>query len=282
MAKNTPRSKSGADPTDMALETITPEVAKTYLAMNIANRNLNRATVARYRRDMLNGRWRVTGDPIRFDTNGKLFDGQHRLAACIEAQKPFTTLVVRQLEPETVNVIDSGRGRRAHDVLALHHYTNSYLLASAARWLIVMRQGIQVGQDVFSGLKPSHEEILDVVRRHPELGKSCNFGKHPKGCFPSLLAATHYVGKHLLEKPDLADAFVRVFTQGVPHYGQQDPALKLREANLQAQQRHYTKTAKQSYIDMVYVWNAFAEGRAIPSWKPPQTTSIRGLKPEQI
>lgn len=54
---------------------ITPRIAKTMLSHNTGNRPLRKAVVQRYATDMENGDWQDNGDPIRFDTNGRLIDG---------------------------------------------------------------------------------------------------------------------------------------------------------------------------------------------------------------
>lgn len=276
-----PQASIQTDP-EWELETIDPGTAKAYLDRNISNRKLSKPTVERYRRDMKSGRWRVTADPIRFNTDGQLFDGQHRLAACIAADHPFTTLVARNLDNDVVNVIDSGRSRKAHDMLALHGYNNSFLLASAARWLLVMRYGLHSSSESSLVLKPSHEEILDVVERHPGLEDSCKICAKPKGALPSLLSAIHYVGVNLLNKPEEAEAFARVFVTGNPYYTKDDPALKLREMVLADNLRGVQPKPRTSYINMIYVWNAFAKGRSIPTFRPPAVIAIEGLKTTAI
>lgn len=268
---------------NIVLETITPEKAREYLADNITNRNVTKRTVASFARDMKAGRWQITGDSIRFNTSGKLFDGQHRLHACIAAGVDLTTFVVRGIPDTAVDVIDSGRMRMAHDVLAMHGYANAHMLASASRWLMVMRQGLQSTADALAILKPSHNEVLDVVTRHPKLVDSCVVAKNPKGTLPSLLAAMHYVGKEILktqvpeDKSFYADHFAKVFVDGQTFFSVGDPALKLREMVLADQLRGVTPTAKTHYINMVYVWNAFSDNRSIATFRPPETITIRHL-----
>lgn len=272
-ARNEPR---------MELEVITPEQAKAYLDLNIVNRAVSKPTLERFKREMKANRWRLSGEAIKFNKEGKLIDGQHRLTACIATKIPLLTYVVRDLDNDVVNVIDTGRARRAHDVLALHGYPNAYLLASAARWLLVMRYGLQVTSDTSQVLKPSNEEILDVVNKHPKLVASCYLAARPKGAIPSLLSAIHYVGAEMLGKQEEADAFVRVFTKGEPYYPKDDPALKLREMVLADKLRGVEPTPKTHYVNMVYVWNAFSSRHSIPVFRPPQVTTIKGLKPSEI
>jgi hypothetical protein len=59
---------------------ITPAMAREWLEKNIENnRGVGAQVVDAYARDMLAGKWYIPGDPIRFDEDGNLIDGQHRL-----------------------------------------------------------------------------------------------------------------------------------------------------------------------------------------------------------
>ena len=94
-----------------SLEVITPEKAKGYLEMNTKNyRFLNRAKVAQYAEDMRSGNWSVNGETIVFGADGVLKDGQHRLAAIVESDKPGMFLVVRGVDND-VNLFDMGSNR---------------------------------------------------------------------------------------------------------------------------------------------------------------------------
>ena len=115
------------------VETITPEIAKTMLGENVNNRRISRDNVNLFAREMRNGEWRFNGEAIKFGKDGRLLDGQHRLLAVIAADKPLTTLVIRGLEDETQQTMDSGKTRTLGDVLTLRGEKNSTQLASLAR-----------------------------------------------------------------------------------------------------------------------------------------------------
>lgn len=101
------------------VETITPEIAKTMLGENVNNRRISRDNVNLFAREIRNGEWRFNGEAIKFGKDGRLLDGQHRLLAVIAADKPLTTLVIRGLEDETQQTMDSGKTRTLGDVLTL-------------------------------------------------------------------------------------------------------------------------------------------------------------------
>jgi len=297
MAKKYETDKSGSDldvlprealaPPVWTTELITPEMAAEYLRANIINRPMNAYDVDKYRRDMENGDWLFTGDPIRFNTEGKLFDGQHRLKACTLANRPFKAIVGRNLPVETVNVVDTGRPRRASDILTMREVPYATIVGGAAKWLLLLR-GLQ-GMDKPAGKTPSfrifktsNQEVLKVVDKHPLLLESCRFPKRPVGMRPTLLAAIHYAGKHLVGQAELADAFHRVFVDGIPYYEENDPALKLREISLRQSEKQLYALPVRALMSSIYAWNHFVAGRPIQAFKPPAFVKMTGLKPEMI
>jgi hypothetical protein len=147
-----------------AVETITPERARAILDdLNTNNyRKVADPTVRRYALDMANGRWRKTGEAIKFDVEGKLADGQHRLLACVKAGEPFTTAVVLGVEPEAAEVMDFGHKRSLSSVLARRGETDTLRLAAALslgwRW--------ETDQLTVSAA-PSPPEALEWLRRNP-------------------------------------------------------------------------------------------------------------------
>ena len=88
---------------------VTPQIAKYYLTKNKVNRNLSNAVVARYARDMSAGAWDMTGEPISFDTDGNLSNGQHRINAIIMADTAILMSVIHGVDLGAN--IDSGNAR---------------------------------------------------------------------------------------------------------------------------------------------------------------------------
>lgn len=110
---------------------LTPELAKEYLeALPERQRVMSPRTVDRYAADMLADKFPFTGDPIRFNRNGDLIDGQHRCTAVIESGEPMAVLVIRGMEPDMIRFFDSGRTRRFADDLRIQGYSNHASLAA--------------------------------------------------------------------------------------------------------------------------------------------------------
>ena len=79
--------------------TLGPDLAKKWRLTNTANfRKLNKQRVGVYAADMAAGNWKLNGEPICFDTDGKLVNGQHRVEAVIMSGATIQTLVVWDVE----------------------------------------------------------------------------------------------------------------------------------------------------------------------------------------
>lgn len=102
----------------IAVETISVEEAKSILQHNNVNRNISKDRVKCYAKDLKEGNWQLSGDPIVIDENGNLKNGQHRLSAIVSANTPMTTVVLRD-QPVGVSVYDRGRNRSVSDCLVL-------------------------------------------------------------------------------------------------------------------------------------------------------------------
>lgn len=76
------------------VEIITPGFAKQLLELNPTNRPLSDHTVQRYARDMRGGRWQPNGQGIILTADGKLLDGQHRLAAIISSGETIGVIIL--------------------------------------------------------------------------------------------------------------------------------------------------------------------------------------------
>ena len=109
--------------------------------LNIGNRPRKSQKITEYKRDMQNNNWSLTGDTIKFGTDGYLKDGQNRLAACIQAQTPFTTHVTFGIDPNTFHHMDSGKNRGADDVLAIMGVKNFSKVAQEIKFLLNWEKG---------------------------------------------------------------------------------------------------------------------------------------------
>lgn len=153
---------------NVELTEVTPELAAKWLLDNTHNRNLRRPVVLAYAADMTAGHWHWNGESIKFSDDGTLLDGQHRLAAIVEANVTVPLLVVRDLPSQVQETLDTGAKRIFSDVLKLRGERQSNLLAAITRRVAVWEGG---ARRVVSKTKypPTTSELLATLEKHPEL-----------------------------------------------------------------------------------------------------------------
>lgn len=253
---------------------VTPGIAQAWLGQNHGNRNLRSRKVANYARDMLAGKWQTSGDSIKFDWNGRLIDGQHRLEAVMESGATIKILVVRGLSPEVQGVLDVNVKRSAADALkfAGHGY-NITIMAAAARIANARDAGFLRSATSSNVPELTNAETLAWVESHPEIENAAALASRTYkdiGATPSALAYCIWV----LEGVDPVAA-VEFFmsTAEARTSGTGDPRLTLlRTFNRMKEQRVTLTPALQiSYI--FRAWNAWRDKKTITTL--PSTTAGR-------
>ncbi len=263
----------------------TPEIQRACLALNKENyRPLMRSWSDQLKSDMEAEptRFKRAGDPIRFDIDGLMLDGQHRFDAGSRANFTFVFWFIVGLPKEAREVIDFNRPRKVAHVLRNMGYDNAYMLASAAGWLVKFKKGQNIASGLMRGKNGAGtvEEILDMVRRHPELQKSTTKCKQNKkqAIQGSLLSAIHYVGSVCLGKPELADKFLEQL-RAYPKKAKQSGAPFAWCYELeQREQRGLDRTGDFKARGTVEAWNLFMQGIDVEDdIKIPEKLSFKDL-----
>lgn len=97
--------------------TVTQEMAIAWLNTSKGNprwgnKLVDRRKVERIKSDIIAGKWNTAGDSIKFDTEGCLCDGHHRLSAIAEVGIPCECLVVLNVPKEALFHIDDNDKRK--------------------------------------------------------------------------------------------------------------------------------------------------------------------------
>ena len=130
---------------EVVLETISPSMAAKWLQKMVNNRTLSQAKAIEYAVAIDDARWVVNGETIKFDADGNLIDGQHRLQGCVLADKPFKSYVAYGIaDPEAFATVDVGKNRSHGDVFSIAGYP-SCNIASGAALLIYQYKNKQFG-----------------------------------------------------------------------------------------------------------------------------------------
>jgi hypothetical protein len=155
-----------------SIETIGTTRAADYLKTMDGNRNLSRYTVNRYCRDILEGKWTINGQPIIFDSNNKLLDGQHRLHAILESGTSVKALVIRGIERKTFHTLDTGKKRTVGDVLSINKIEQHNAVAACIALVYVYESGELKPDELWGFNKPSVTEVLDYYNNNQGISNS--------------------------------------------------------------------------------------------------------------
>ncbi len=251
-----------------SIKKVSPAMAKKWLEKNENNRNVSIRTVSRYAKEMQNGGWKSNGDPIRFDTDGNILDGQHRLLAIVKADKAAELLVVEDLPREVFDTIDIGKRRSAADCLGIIGTDKSPQQVAAAIRAITLyeRKGLYMSNTVNSQVE--NREITARFNIEPamvtEIYNGLGFPMVKRLMTPSLAGAFFYLlGK---KDADKRDEFFIILDSGNAGDARH-PILVLRERLIR--DRTGGTRPMQNYMANLATmgWNAFREGRRIANIK---------------
>ena len=255
---------------ELSVEEITPDIATKWLEYNTHNRKVSERLVMTYAETMAEGEWRLNGEPIIFDKNGRLQSGQHRLMALIEANTTIRSVVVRGAEPENIYSLESGRRRRITDVLTLKGEKNVAVLSSALSWTWRWEQGLMDK----SGETPTHTHLLRILEKHPDLRDDMTQGNQIKAAGFAVSSGVMTALYHQFKKinPEDAANFWDHIVTGTnlddehPAYAWRRWANKIDLAQTRPTQ---TKIAAMT----VKAWNAYREHRPVKqlSWRPEES-----------
>lgn len=259
----------------VGIELIDPDLAREYLSKAPENqRNINVRNYESIYSAMRDGFWEASGDPIRFNEDDQLIDGQHRLQALVASGKTYEFVVQRGLARTAFSVIDTGAKRTPADLLRIAGYQNTTNVASTIR--------ILVGLELVIGGACSHTSLgkgsvsPDIIlayaeRNSDELYNSTKIVTGSKVAKqvcspPSVFTALHFMfSKHDAKSAD--EFFKRLITGDQFEYGSSDPVYQLRNLLIEDRISKHQRQRPTFYKAAVTIkaWNAFQERRKIIS-----------------
>ena len=153
--------------------TITPQMAQAILKKNTINRKETPALVYSIAEEIKIGNFVYNGESIIISENGNLMDGQHRLMACVLANKSIEVNLVQGVKEDVMPTIDTGRPRKAADVFSMQNIKDSVSTSAMIRG-ILERLGKQsrlstLNRGSFGSLRYSHINLLDFYNTHKEV-----------------------------------------------------------------------------------------------------------------
>lgn len=238
---------------------ITPEIAQNWLKYNVANREITKAKLEQFKRDMLSGEWTFTGDPIRF-APGKLLDGQHRLMAALLTSTPFIAIVVFGLDAESQANMDTGRNRTPRDVLMIEGLEKwqAQTVGAALHTIIAVASGLSL----YSSVKCLNRQIRDFYLEHTlAIKESLRVVQDLPRTRPVVSHSRLLVMHYLLAKMDkgAADEFVVKVATG-DGVARTSPIFILRQKLLADQIDRVVRSEFEMFYMLVKTWNTVRKG----------------------
>lgn len=272
---------------------VTPEMASDWLTARRSpqQRNISASIVAKYLRDMKEGRWKLTRQGLTFDTDGHNIDGQHRLRALANCDReslekhygiPGLMFWIYPDEPaDTFDAYDQNFKRTAAHLINERYSAN---IAAASRLLTAAKD-----QDPWTFPRLSritNPEILQTQREWPEISryvaKATTLQKPTKISIPEHLTVLAQAAR--TEHADkIEDWFDKLLHGNDMSAG--DPRLHLRNrfmSSWMAMSGSNNRPLRYSLI--VKAWNAYVKGEdmGVLRWAQTETIpSVEGFKWEE-
>lgn len=167
-----------------------PAMAEAWLAARHPNRRMLAKRVDELAALMRQDGWHLNGEPLIFDQDGILLDGQHRLSALVQVGKPVPFLIVRGVRMDAQATLGQALQRSRADILAMHQQTNTKTLAGALAVLWRYDHGLMLApKRSFAA-----QHTLEVLLRYPNLTASLSWGMSTRKFLPAAMgSAVHYL-----------------------------------------------------------------------------------------
>lgn len=245
---------------------ISPSEAKQILLAMPRQRPLYPSEVAKFKRLILSGQFKQTHQGVAFDTEGFLFDGQHRMHACIEADAAIEVQVTFNLDRELFDCLDRGRTRSLTDDLITSARTDDPHMAR------MICQGAKILTNLDRELVPwtnfkrgdfGVSEIAAAMKAHPHIIEAAEFCLKNRGNFRGLGTgvAVGFLTAFMEINPDKALSFFAEIALGELLMSG-DPAYEMREL-MRKPGASSPAFRPRTMSGLVRCWNAYVEGRKL-------------------
>lgn len=248
-----------------SIETVTPAKADEWLARNTDNRRMRKNVVSRYARDVKSGEWLENGSAISFSEDGVLLNGQHRLAAIVQANRSITALVVRGLPAKSQDTMDDLAKRSLADTFNFHGINNATAAASITRRILLWQNGVRTNNGNY---QPTKAESLDAIRTDPSIAIAINAaGQMSKRNLvsPSIVGLTWWLFWNIDEE-DCSEFWASLHTGS--NLSSNSPIYLVREqiVYMKSKAERVPETAFLAYI--IQAWNHYrADKHLSPTYR---------------
>ena len=262
---------------------VTPEIAEQWLETMTANRGLAKGNLENLSKAMVEGRWHQDGATIKFNKNGELIDGQHRLWAVINTEIPQTFVVVWGVDPNAMTTLDTGKPRSRGDVLKIHDPTLTDVNNVAATVTAVLRwaKGFR-NNDLRDEYVSNDEVVMLYDERRDDLIEATRHGRRVQAALGGGSNMAYALCWWLFSQIDAEDAeffWDRLCDGQGLEVG--NPIYALRELLRRDLMSNNPRGKMRSHVIMALIikaWNAYRQGESVQLLR----FKIGGAHPEKF
>lgn len=241
---------------------LTPELAARLLAHPHPNqRRAGRQKVVDYTRAIKEGRWRLVPDALMVDPEGRMFNGGHRCAAVIAANRAIPVYIAWDADSSLFDVIDIGRYRSPFQFVNEKQATAKASAARVTLWYERRFERPLHGSSVHFDL----HEILQEVERRSESFDAVDAAATAIYEYTSIAKSVTYAAFAIAHELGYQDE-IEAFVEGVrdPHYlPETDPARLLSERFRKQTHRARRREMVADWTLLVYAFNLHLEGKEL-------------------
>lgn len=255
-----------------------PEDADYLLEENDNNRHLHVRTVDRYKRFMSTGKWQLNGECIKIGSDGSLLDGQHRLEALKQLNKPIRVSLAIGVEPKTFAINDTGRSRTAGDILSIAGYKNVNNNAAALRYLLWYKES----ETFTARVDVSPSDVLAAIKKWPHIKHFVYPSIEYKHLIPSSVIQFFMYVTQSIDSEKSFLFFSKLLTgDGLE---KKSAILQLREMLLKHKILNVHMDKRHNLACLILAWNAFIEDRVIKTvkWNGVGFPLVNGVDREKL
>lgn len=168
-------------------EDVTPARARKDLETAQCGRKPSQKVIFNYTRDMKARHWALSGEPVIYDTDCVLRDGQQRFLAVIQAAMELANegvisdpeefsvrmLVTYDMPKESFPFLNSGKPRSLADNWYMEGREYPVLLHAVTNRIAMWEAGHPMG----NAYRPTAAEKIEVLERHPEAADAAEFAR---------------------------------------------------------------------------------------------------------
>lgn len=246
---------------------ITPFLAAEIFENKAKNRAVKEGHVQRMVADIQSKMWRPNGEPLIFNEDMELSDGQNRIRAIIVANIPAECYCIFQIPKKYFPTFDTGVPRQGTDIAHILGFTSCNAVAATARLAIQYAEGTitKTGQSRF----PNERLKQYMDKNREKLNEAVRFVNKHKTNLAKIIPISHaaFLYYETAEvHPKESGVFIERLSDGAGlERGSGILLLRDRMRELQGKKHHLTKVQKLALL--IKVWRGFITGTPIYTLK---------------